>query len=832
MGLPKIDASAVPLTSKGVNVLDLPFISGFINSSIAAALDIYVAPKSLIMDMSKMLQGDSVKKETDAVGLIYVKIKRAEAISAQDRSGKSDPFITLAYSEFGKPVYCTRIIEQDLNPRWNEQTCILVYQDQLTSGEKLSVELWDSDTITSDDVVGKTSFDLRDLIKNYANTISERVDTLEDEKGEPLPGKLCWDIGYFPRSGFKESLKTDGQDVGVPEAIRDRPEFQDDKGTVTTQQEVDVTTTPPDPSLPSGICSILIHEVRNLEVHRPTGSFGNYQAWSPAQITGENTDEEGDNLPSSYCTILQNDQLVFKTRVKVKSSAPIFNAQTERYVRDWRNETYTITCRNSTHREHDPILGAITIKLSDVLQTTSQNTAVYALDGGMGYGRIMVSVLFRSVGLKLPRNMLGWDLGTVEVLGEKVAVESDSTGTLSSTRIALRTDSGKGRISRSWIDKNSASNATEWNLGYIQEGNNELQRHRVLVPVRHRYQSALHLDFYTSSGRKPVGYAVYWLSDLVDNTSTDLVLPVYRTSQVKQLKENYIPNIENDEHVEAEKIGTIRLTIRFKAGMDDSHYQWVKTNDEHETYESWRCTVSEGYRSRIVKRETPDTVKDLIRQGKVDGSEEVDGTGKDLDDDEKDAEDNGPVRVPRKAPGYEAEIDSPLSNDPNNPDAVEFGHELGDYASDSDIVSDDGSSIVVQEDLTDSEIEDEELKKRRQKQDTQASKAEMHRKQRGRMNIKALRHMKFAKDEAKVFGHKIKSRFSMKGREPGGKFLHCLILVGQIANQLLSRDGVVNMPRSKARCTCITKQFKSMHRFILQSKVCFYHSRHTFWGLW
>jgi hypothetical protein len=37
------------------------------------------------------------------------------------------------------------------------------------------------------------------------------------------------------------------------------------------------------------------------------------------------------------------------------------------------------------------------------------------------------------------------------------------------------------------------------------------------------------------------------------------------------------------------------------------------------------------------------------------------------------------------------------------------------------------------------------------------------------MNIKALRHLKFGKDEAKVLGHKIKGRFSMKGREPGGE---------------------------------------------------------------
>ncbi len=45
--------------------------------------------------------------------------------------------------------------------------------------------------------------------------------------------------------------------------------------------------------------------------------------------------------------------------------------------------------------------------------------------------------------------------------------------------------------------------------------------------------------------------------------------------------------------------------------------------------------------------------------------------------------------------------------------------------------------------------------------------ADLYRKQRGIMNIKAVRHLKFAKDEAKVLGHKIKGRFSMKGREPG-----------------------------------------------------------------
>lgn len=774
MGLPKIDASAIPLTSKGINVLNLPLISRFINSSIAAALDMYVAPKSLIMDLSKMLQGDSVKKETDALGLIYVRIKRAEGIAAQDRLGKSDPFITLAFSEFGKPVYCTRIIEQDLNPRWNEQTCVLVYQEQLMAGERLSVELWDSDVITSDDVVGKVHFDLRDLIKNYSNRIAERADTLESEKGETLPGKLYWDVGYFPRAEFKASMQSHGKDVSLPDSLQDRPEFQDDKGVVTTLHEVNVTTTPPDPSFPSGICTVLIHQVSNLEVHRQSGTFGSYEIWNPAQATGENTDEEADDLPSSYCTILQNDELAFKTRTKVKSSTAIFNAQTERFVRDWRTSVFTITCRNSVHREHDPILGAVVIKLSEVLKTASQKTAVYALDGGMGYGRILVSVLFRSVNLKLPKNLLGWDLGSVELLGDKVVVEGDVARALSNSRITVASDSGKRNIARSWIDSSgNGACTTEWSLGYFREGSKELQRHRVIVPVRHRYQSPLRLQFYSSASRKPIAYAVYWLADLVDNTSTELTLPVYKTSQPKQLTQNYLRSDEPADQYGVEKIGQVKLTVRFKMGMDNSHYEWLKTNDDFESFESWRCTLAEGYRIRIVKRETPETVKQLLKSEETSCEDSKMSTSDDAsskDEEDDDAADSEQLRFPRKAPGADAETDTPPSN-PESSTSQAFAHELGQYASsdDSTYTDDDDPSIFVQEDLMDSEIEDEELKKRRQKQDGRESKAELHRKLRGSMNIKAVRQLKFVKDEAKVLGRKIKSRFSMKGREPEGK---------------------------------------------------------------
>jgi len=74
---------------------------------------------------------------------------------------------------------------------------------------------------------------------------------------------------------------------------------------------------------------------------------------------------------------------VYRTRAKAVSSQPIFNAGTERFVRDWRSATVIVTVRDQRNREHDPILGVVPLKLSDILDTRSQVTRWYPLDGGI-----------------------------------------------------------------------------------------------------------------------------------------------------------------------------------------------------------------------------------------------------------------------------------------------------------------------------------------------------------------------------------------------------------------------------------------------------------------
>lgn len=124
MGLPQVEAGCIPMVEKGVNILNLPLISNFVNYAIGAAASMYVAPKSLSIDMRAILQGDDIQKDVQALGVMWIRIHRAVGLSKQDkrgsRHGGSDPYITLSFSKYGKPMYCTRVITDDLNPIWEE----------------------------------------------------------------------------------------------------------------------------------------------------------------------------------------------------------------------------------------------------------------------------------------------------------------------------------------------------------------------------------------------------------------------------------------------------------------------------------------------------------------------------------------------------------------------------------------------------------------------------------------------------------------------------------------------------------------------------------------
>lgn len=327
------------------------------------------------IDMRAILQGDSVQKDTEALGVLWIRIHRAVGLSKQDRRGSkhggSDPYITIAFSKYGKPMYCTRVITDDLNPIWEETAAVLVGPELIKANENLSVELWDSDRHTADDIVGKIELSLQKMIQHPGKMYPQVSKLAGMEPDSDMPGELHWEVGYFSKPKFRKEMRTDGKNKALPDELRDDPALQDDKGVINSETDDAVMHTPPDPLWPSGICSVVVQQIVNLELENVKGSADpKGREYEPAKPYGEGKKETGGDLPNSYCTILFNDELVYRTRTKAVTSQPIFNAGTERFIRDWRSAIITITVRDQRHREHDPILGVVPLKLSGMAHFT------------------------------------------------------------------------------------------------------------------------------------------------------------------------------------------------------------------------------------------------------------------------------------------------------------------------------------------------------------------------------------------------------------------------------------------------------------------------------
>jgi Ca2+-dependent lipid-binding protein len=230
LGQPKVDLSCVPLVKRGLNIMDLPLISNFVQSAVDAAMAEYVAPKSLTVDLKDMLIGDDFKKDTMARGILVVRIKRAYGFKEGDAGigpitkGSTDGYVTVGWAKFGKPVWSTRVILSDMTPNWEETAYVLVTPDELNVQERLRVQLWDSDRATADDDLGRIEVDLREIMKGCESNSKmwDRQDGFRSIKSkEAMPGKLEWSVGYFPKTKILAEQLAEQSDEPEIKTVKD-----------------------------------------------------------------------------------------------------------------------------------------------------------------------------------------------------------------------------------------------------------------------------------------------------------------------------------------------------------------------------------------------------------------------------------------------------------------------------------------------------------------------------------------------------------------------------------------------------------------------------------
>ena len=518
-------------------------------------------------------------------------------------------------------------------------------------------------------------------------------------------------------------------------------------------------------------------------------------------------------LPTSYCTILINDTLVYRTRAKAVSSKPIFNAGTERFMRDWRSGIVTITVRDQRNREHDPILGVVPLRLSEILSTSSQVTRWYPLDGGIGFGRARISLLFRSVETRLPPQMLGWDVGTFEFISDRIV----AAGWTSNTKLKLRTGGSTGKIPRTHCHRNEAGDGVYFDVS--TEAN-----HHVRLPVKYRYRSPVIFEFHVAGKRGAAAYASIWLQNFVDNEDTPVDIPIWSTKNGSRLTQNYI----TEENAKAfmdlgledlKEVGRLQFRGRFKAGMDESHRDYIVDNNTRETYETFEACLTEGVRERVVEGEVPDNIQEMheasLKEGRdiihneVPEKEKRKWTSKTGDDwsgafshdpraytnkDHEKIAEPGTDRPPHDPynPSDDDDDDAePIDDDssdlgitdgtnahegqfrkrPKNVHGLGGHHEANGHADgrpSTDTTRTTGTEYTTMTEASTDSVQP--VQKRDSAYEHKAEKRSEERKHRGLSQWTPARNVRFAKDEAKIGVSKLKKRLgmgSLSGREPG-----------------------------------------------------------------
>ncbi|KAI1125854.1 hypothetical protein F5Y10DRAFT_224065 [Nemania abortiva] len=605
LGQPKASISCMPLSKHSFSLTDVPLISSFVNSAIDAALAEYVAPKSLTLNLKDMLVGEDFKKDTTGIGVVWIFIKRARGFKQGDAGigpiqGSSDAYVTVSWGKFGKPVASTRIALGENDPSWHEYASILVTPEEVNAGEKLRLQLWDSDKWTADDDLGRVEVNLKDLMhkRETLNRIQDREDRFTGEDvEEEMPGSLAWSVGYFAKTRitkqqleaqtFNENIRTkedlkkyisDSVENKLREAGKspDDEEFQQQKAQDYHELENSmIVSAPPSSEFVSGILSIQIHNMTGLEIRK-------LQKDDKDETGDQEYDaEQADDMPNGYCTIILNHKKIFKTRTKPKNSKPFFNAGTERFIRDWRDTEVIISVRDAREREDDPPIGLVYLPLAKIFKERSQVMDTYSLVGGVGYGKARISMVWRSVEVKLPPHVTGWDYGTLQIRGP-VKPKSGLDHGLVNNRIKIRTNIGRIKL---------------YPTDGVWEGKGK-KSEELFMAVRKRYSSAMIVEFRQSviGPDKTSAFAVLWLHELRDEEDETKCLKVWRGNKESFRKARTCCEFDGSGEKD-ELLGEIEVSVRFWRGLSGYHKHFAaqsKNKDMRNVMECLDTITDEG----------------------------------------------------------------------------------------------------------------------------------------------------------------------------------------------------------------------------------------------
>ncbi|XP_077347266.1 extended synaptotagmin-2 isoform X3 [Lithobates pipiens] len=191
---PLLDINWTGLT----NLLDIPGLNGISDTIILDIISNYlVLPNRITVPLVSDIQLSQLRFPIPK-GVLRIYFIEAQDLMWKDTymkgliKGKSDPYGVI---RIGNQVFQSKVIKENLNPKWNEVYEALIYEHP---GEMLEIELFDEDT-DKDDFLGSLMIDLEEVEK-------ERVVDEWFGLDEATSGKLHLKLEWLSPKSSTENL--------------------------------------------------------------------------------------------------------------------------------------------------------------------------------------------------------------------------------------------------------------------------------------------------------------------------------------------------------------------------------------------------------------------------------------------------------------------------------------------------------------------------------------------------------------------------------------------------------------------------------------------------
>lgn len=156
------------------------------------------------------------------VGILHVKVVRAQKLLKKDFLGTSDPYVKLSLTGERLPAKKTTIKKRNLNPEWNESFKLVVKDPQ---SQVLQLQVFDWDKVGAHDRLGMQLVPLKlvspNEMKEFSLELLKNTDiTCDNPHDKKQRGMITIELTYVP---FKEdSMKFDDKKDGKNECRDDR----------------------------------------------------------------------------------------------------------------------------------------------------------------------------------------------------------------------------------------------------------------------------------------------------------------------------------------------------------------------------------------------------------------------------------------------------------------------------------------------------------------------------------------------------------------------------------------------------------------------------------